>query len=815
MNAPGTARVAAPAVAAAVDAHPVAPALPPRAHASLAQVPAWVAGSAGSADGEPLAVAERAEFEPRLGASLDHVRLHSDAAAQESAEALQARAFTSGADIYLGPADRDPSTARGRQALAHELAHVVQQGTAAGPLLPHADAEHRAHRTADALLSGGPVPHPGRARRGAVQRLGKGGGGPAPSPLAGAPVLRVMVVGNTQATISISGIAIMTVEGSNLDGMQVVDRYDVNTHAYQLMINLPAGSTFAWNDVALPLLPGVVPGVSGVIGTVVQSLGEQPIVIPQFRRFGPAPSAAPPPAAPPVSPPPTQQQPVPPAPKPAPPQPKITPTPVLTLPTIDPDPVAGMSVIERLKVVIAAAASYLPGELAEQIKQLLSPEALAVMAAFIAAQAVGVGEVADVIGAAILAYKIGFDAIDVADDLYEFVVLTANPSSSKDLDDAGKHLAHAVTLIGVDTLLALLATKGGEGEGEGESGLKDEGKGKGGVKDEGKGGTTDEGKGGTTEEGKGGTDEVDESSVQDEEEQSSRMEEPIDEVTDGVATDEDVHPEDQLEPQVSEPDLDPGVCFPAGTLVATPTGRRRIDSLRPGDRVWSFDHERRRVVASVVEAVTRGRTSRWIDVDCGATPIRTTAAHRFWVESKDDWCRAEDLLPGMSVRTRTGALLEVRGVSGVDVAPATTFNLSVCGTQNYFVGLPGVLVHNITKTRLMWLSRPGFRNYELVNARGKVYYSGMFGPKLSVEQVRARHAANHDRFDPAKGDRLRLRPGQREYGEARLLEQKLAVDGKTIDTSGPKTYRCNRQNPLAAEKVAEYEEYLEVKVGCG
>jgi hypothetical protein len=87
--------------------------------------------------------------------------------------------------------------------------------------------------------------------------------------------------------------------------------------------------------------------------------------------------------------------------------------------------------------------------------------------------------------------------------------------------------------------------------------------------------------------------------------------------------------------------------------------------------------------------------------------------------------------------------------------------------------------------------------------------------------VRARHAANLDRFDPrpvsqgGKGDTLQLEPGTREYGEARILEDELADTYKTVKTNKPKTYRCNRQRPLAGSKAAEYEEYLKMKKSCG
>jgi hypothetical protein len=80
-----------------------------------------------ASSGQPLDSASRAFFEPRFGVDFSRVRLHTDAAAVDAANALQARAFTVGSHIVIRPAAYAPETARGRRLLAHELTHVVQQ----------------------------------------------------------------------------------------------------------------------------------------------------------------------------------------------------------------------------------------------------------------------------------------------------------------------------------------------------------------------------------------------------------------------------------------------------------------------------------------------------------------------------------------------------------------------------------------------------------------------------------------------------------------------------------------------------------------
>jgi hypothetical protein len=80
--------------------------------------------------GRPLDPATRAFVEPRFGHDFGKVRVHADAQADESARAVSAVAFTVGHDIVFGAGQYSPGTAAGQRLLAHELAHVVQQGGA-------------------------------------------------------------------------------------------------------------------------------------------------------------------------------------------------------------------------------------------------------------------------------------------------------------------------------------------------------------------------------------------------------------------------------------------------------------------------------------------------------------------------------------------------------------------------------------------------------------------------------------------------------------------------------------------------------------
>lgn len=96
-----------------------------------------------SSPGQPLDGLSRAFFEPRFGRDFSQVRVHRGAAAEHSAQDVNARAYTVEHSIVFGAGAPAPVTDDGRRLLAHELTHVVQQaGNRTGPgLTPRSAAD--------------------------------------------------------------------------------------------------------------------------------------------------------------------------------------------------------------------------------------------------------------------------------------------------------------------------------------------------------------------------------------------------------------------------------------------------------------------------------------------------------------------------------------------------------------------------------------------------------------------------------------------------------------------------------------------------
>jgi hypothetical protein len=79
--------------------------------------------------GQPLDTSTRNFMESRFGYSFGHVQLHTGPLAEKSACAVQARAYTVGNHIVFNSGQYSPSTRVGKQLLAHELSHILQQSS--------------------------------------------------------------------------------------------------------------------------------------------------------------------------------------------------------------------------------------------------------------------------------------------------------------------------------------------------------------------------------------------------------------------------------------------------------------------------------------------------------------------------------------------------------------------------------------------------------------------------------------------------------------------------------------------------------------
>lgn len=77
--------------------------------------------------GQPLSRGIRAPMEQAFGADFGGVRVHTGAESDLLNRSIQARAFTTGQDVFFRQGAYDHGSRGGQELLAHELTHVVQQ----------------------------------------------------------------------------------------------------------------------------------------------------------------------------------------------------------------------------------------------------------------------------------------------------------------------------------------------------------------------------------------------------------------------------------------------------------------------------------------------------------------------------------------------------------------------------------------------------------------------------------------------------------------------------------------------------------------
>jgi hypothetical protein len=108
-------------------------------------------------------------MEQRFGSDFSRVRVHSGAAAEQSARDMNANAYTVGHDIVFAGGRYTPDTTEGRRLFAHEIVHIVQQDLPGGSA-PSVDHEIEATEIAERFMHSDSILKPALAAVPAPQR---------------------------------------------------------------------------------------------------------------------------------------------------------------------------------------------------------------------------------------------------------------------------------------------------------------------------------------------------------------------------------------------------------------------------------------------------------------------------------------------------------------------------------------------------------------------------------------------------------------------------------------------------------------------
>jgi len=136
--------------------------------------------------GQSLDSATRRFMESRFGHEFSRVRVHTDSRAAESARAVNAFAYTVGPDVVFATGQYDPDSKVGRELIAHELTHTLQQGLSpATPLEigPRDDVHERLANEAATGIETGSKPSQISISPPVLQRQDGTQNPPAPTPM--------------------------------------------------------------------------------------------------------------------------------------------------------------------------------------------------------------------------------------------------------------------------------------------------------------------------------------------------------------------------------------------------------------------------------------------------------------------------------------------------------------------------------------------------------------------------------------------------------------------------------------------------------
>jgi hypothetical protein len=133
-------------------------------------------------------------------------------------------------------------------------------------------------------------------------------------------------------------------------------------------------------------------------------------------------------------------------------------------------------------------------------------------------------------------------------------------------------------------------------------------------------------------------------------------------------------------------------CFSAGTVVLTPDGRQRIETLKAGDHVLTGDGPNGALRTVSIVSVYQSEVPRTLRLIVDGETIVTTDGHPF-LRPGLGWTRAGDLKPGDEVQIMHGL---VRVEASEIGEGGKVWNLRLAGSSRFLVGHLGLVVHDIS-----------------------------------------------------------------------------------------------------------------------
>lgn len=223
--------------------------------------------------------------------------------------------------------------------------------------------------------------------------------------------------------------------------------------------------------------------------------------------------------------------------------------------------------------------------------------------------------------------------------------------------------------------------------------------------------------------------------------------------------------------------MNPSYCFVAGTLVATAAGMKKIEEIKKGDIVETFNPYSNAYEENEVTEVYVNKTKELVHVNAEGEIVSTTPDHPFLTE--EGWKKAKDLTEHDRLQSKDG----FKEVVSIDFESLdkeiNVYNFSVQGYHIYVVGRRGIVVHN------------GCGSYEILDENGKTIYVGKGNTtraKISMRQ----HGGTHINYCDleGQGDKFSFMVEAAKMDQYTGLQNKIASPGKKLlEMASPDTVK--------------------------
>ena len=142
-------------------------------------------------------------------------------------------------------------------------------------------------------------------------------------------------------------------------------------------------------------------------------------------------------------------------------------------------------------------------------------------------------------------------------------------------------------------------------------------------------------------------------------------------------------------------------CFVAGTKVKTESGFKKIEDIKVGEKVYSYNLENNELELKTVTHLIKSSTIDTYKMTIGGKTVEMSPKHQIYIVDKG-WVRAYDVKVGDLMLSSNNEKIEITNIEYKKYdEPINTYNLTVDGNSNYFVTDIQVLVHNVPSLSIL------------------------------------------------------------------------------------------------------------------